>query len=103
MLRQPSLWEWRALGVDDFGIDQDEFRLGIFFEGYVDDGNAAADADLRGGEADTVGDVHGLEHVFDEFLEFVVEDGDSFGAVFRERGHRILRWDRSCDGSIIRY
>ena len=44
-----------------------------------------ADADLRGGQADAVGGVHGLEHVFDEFFQFFVEDGDGFGGLLENR------------------
>src|ERR1700733_6540706 len=74
-----------AFGMNDFGIDEDEFCVGVFFEGDVDDGNAAADADLRGGEADAVGYVHGLEHVFDELLQFLVEDGYFLGGFLENR------------------
>ena len=54
-----------------------------------------ADADLRGGQADAVGGVHGLEHVFDELLQVLVEDRNRFRRAFREPDCRILRWDRS--------
>ena len=40
-----------AFGVNDFGIDEDEFGLGIFLEGDVDDRDAAGDADLRRGQS----------------------------------------------------
>ncbi len=69
--------------------------FGIFLEGDVDDGDAASDADLRRGEADAVGGVHGLEHVVDELLQFVVEDSHGLGGLFENRDCRILRWDRS--------
>ena len=54
-----------AFGVDDFGIDENELGFGIFFKSYVDDGDAAGEADLRGSEADAVGGVHRLEHIVD--------------------------------------
>src|SRR5580698_28175 len=68
-----------ALGMNDYGIDEDEPGVGIFLEGDVDDSDAAGDADLRGGQADAVGDVHRLEHVFGELFQFLVEDGDFLG------------------------
>src|ERR1017187_2054344 len=67
-----------ALRVNNFGIDEDEFGAGIFLEGNVDDGDTAADADLRGGQSDAMGGVHRLEHVFDELLQLFVEDSDGF-------------------------
>src|SRR5579859_2566841 len=51
-----------ARSVNDFRIDQDEFGVGVFMEGDIDDSNAAPNADLRGGKPDTVGGVHGLKH-----------------------------------------
>src|SRR5579859_7116264 len=74
-----------AFSVDDFGIDQNELGFGIFLEGNVDDGNAASDADLRGGEADTVGGVHGFEHVVEELLQVVVKDSNRLGGLFQNR------------------
>ena len=47
-----------AFGVNDFGINENEFGVGILLEGDVDDGDAAGDADLRGGQTDAVGGVH---------------------------------------------
>src|SRR5579864_6438278 len=67
-----------AIRVNDFRIDKDEFGVGIFLEGDVDDSNAAANADLRGGKPDSVGGVHGLKHVRDKLLQFFVEDGHGF-------------------------
>ncbi len=40
-----------AFGVNDFGINEDEFGLGILFECDVDDRNAAGNADLRSGQS----------------------------------------------------
>src|SRR5271165_2305511 len=37
-----------AFGVDDLGIHQHDLRVGIFFERDINDGDAFADADLRG-------------------------------------------------------
>ena len=71
--------------MDDFGIDEDELGVGIFFESDIDDGDAATNADLRGGQADTVGGVHRLKHVFDELLQLLVEDGYGFGRLFENR------------------
>src|SRR5262249_34189994 len=55
-----------AFGMNNFRIDQNEFGFGILFEAHVDYGDTASDADLRGGKADPVGFVHGLEHIFDQ-------------------------------------
>ena len=53
-----------ALGRDDFRIDEDEeVVLGI---GDVDDDDALVHVDLRGGEADAGGRVHGFRHVAHE-------------------------------------
>jgi hypothetical protein len=71
-----------AFGMNDFRIDEDEFGVGIFLEGDVDDSNAASNADLRGGKSDSVGSVHGLEHVRDELLQFFVEDGYGLRRLF---------------------
>ena len=74
-----------ALGVNDFGIDENELGVGIFFESYIDDGDAPRNADLRGGQADALGGVHGLEHVVDELLQFFVEGRDFFRGLFEDR------------------
>jgi len=74
-----------AFGVNDFGVDEDEFGLGVFFEGDVDNGDAASNADLRGSEADAVSGVHGLEHVFDKLFEIFVEEGDGLGRFLENR------------------
>jgi hypothetical protein len=67
-----------TLGVNDFGIDENEFGARIFLESNVDDRNAAANADLRRGQADSVRGVHGLEHVGDELLQLFVKARDLF-------------------------
>ena len=74
-----------AFGVNDFWVDQDQFGFGILFEGDVDYGDAASDADLRCRKADPVGFVHGLEHIFDQLLKFLIEDGDFLGGTFEDR------------------
>src|SRR5256885_4053158 len=50
-----------AFGVNDFRIDEDKLGFGIFLEGDVDDGDAAADADLRSGQSDAMRGVHRFE------------------------------------------
>src|SRR5579871_110063 len=74
-----------AFGVDDFRVDEDKFGIGVFFERDIDDGDAAADADLRRGEADAVGSIHRLEHVVDKLAEIFVEDGDGLGGFLEDR------------------
>ncbi len=68
--------------MNDFGIDEDDSRFGIFSAGDVDDRNANAFADLRGGETDALRGVHGSEHVFGEFGQFGVKFGDDGGGLF---------------------
>jgi hypothetical protein len=86
-----------ALFVDDFRIGEDELGVGIFFEADVDDGEALGDSDLRGGEADAVGLVHGLEHVGDELFKFAVEGGDGFGWSFQ---HEVSVFDDGIDHAV---
>jgi len=47
-----------ALGVNDFGIDENEFGARILLESNIDDRDAAANADLWRGQADSVRGVH---------------------------------------------
>jgi hypothetical protein len=71
--------------VNDFRINENEFGVGLLLEGDVDDGDASGDADLRGGQADSVGGVHRLEHICDEFLQLFVENGHRFGGLLESR------------------
>jgi hypothetical protein len=68
-----------ALGGDDLRISQHQLRFGVFSAGDVNDGDVARDADLRRGQADSLGCVHGLEHVLDELLQFGIEARDGSG------------------------
>ena len=88
-----------AFGVDDLGIRQHQLGFRIFFEGHVDDRQALGDADLRRSQADAVRGVHRLEHVVDEFLQFVVEDGHRLGALLQ---HRIAKFYDGVDHSGFR-
>jgi len=81
-----------ALGVDDYGIDDDKPGVRVFFEGYVDDRDAASDADLRRGEADAVRGVHRLEHVIGELFQVIVENGDCFGRPLKDRVAKFYDW-----------
>src|SRR6185437_14323228 len=74
-----------AFRVDDLGIGQYQFGVGVFLEGDVDDGEALRDADLRRSKANALSLVHGFEHVVDELLQFVAELGDICGFGFQNR------------------
>ena len=67
-----------AFGMNDLGIDEDQLRLGVLLERDIDNRNAAPNADLRRGQPDAMGLVHRLEHIFDELLQFLVEDRHLF-------------------------
>jgi hypothetical protein len=73
-----------ALFVNDFRINQHELGVRVFFEGDIDDRDAASDADLRRGQSNPVSGVHGLEHVIDEFLQFLIECCDRFGGFLKD-------------------
>src|SRR6266850_4948030 len=62
-----------AFSVNDLWICEYDFCFGIFSAGYIDHGQAQVQADLRGGESDALGSVHGGEHIFGQLLEFGVE------------------------------
>src|ERR1051326_7611833 len=84
-----------ALHVDDGGIDENEFLFRALAVGTVDDGDLAAEADLRGGQADTLGGVHRLEHVFEELVEFgIIELLDLVGFALQ---HRVAEFDYGVD------
>src|ERR1700719_5267907 len=42
-------------GMNDLRINEDEFGVWIFLEGYIDDSDAAGDTDLRCGQTDAMG------------------------------------------------
>lgn len=67
-----------AFGVNDFRVDQDKLGVEIFLESYVNDGDATGDADLRSGQTDSVGRVHGLEHIGQERPQRIVENRHGF-------------------------
>src|SRR5581483_7375281 len=68
-----------SFDVDDLRVHQNEFRVGILFEGDVDDRQPLRNADLGGRQANTVGGIHRLEHVFHQLFQVTVEitDGSS--------------------------
>ena len=90
MLRQPSspVCEPSLLMIS--GLIRTIFCVGIFADRNVDHGEALADADLRRGQADAFGRVHGLEHVVDQLVQLGrVEFGDRLGLFF-EHGLAVL-------------
>src|SRR6202041_825402 len=74
-----------AFGVNNFGIGENHFRFGNFSVGDVNYGEAQTDADLRRGESDAGGGVHGFEHIRDEFLQVVVEFFHALAGGFEDR------------------
>jgi hypothetical protein len=65
-----------AFLVNDLGIHEDDLRVGVLFKGYVHDGDAKRNANLRRCQPHAASGVHGLEHILDEHLQFSVEDRD---------------------------
>jgi len=74
-----------AFLVDNFGINEDYFRVGVLLEGDVHDGDAARDADLRRRQAHTASGIHRLEHVIDEQFQFSVKDRNFLGRLLEDR------------------
>src|SRR5579859_1527583 len=58
-----------TFSVNDFGIGENDFRLGIFSAGDIDDSHAQGHADLRGSQADALSGVHGGKHIFGKLRE----------------------------------
>jgi len=71
--------------VDDLRVHQHELFARVFFEGYIDDRQVLRDADLRRGQADAVGLVHGFKHFFNQLAQFGVEDRYRLGGFFEDR------------------
>src|SRR5690348_1106518 len=75
-----------AFGVENDGIGEDELGFGIFARSDVDDGQIQIEANLRGGKADALRGVHGLEHFVRELDEGVVEFLDIPRGFFQNGG-----------------
>ena len=56
---------------------------GLLLEAQVDHGEALRNANLRSGEADALGCIHRLEHIVDQFAQFVIELGDGLGGALQ--------------------
>ena len=84
-----------ALGVNDFGIDEDELGVWIFLEGDVDDGDAAADADLRARPRPTPCAAYMDSNMSSMSFCSSSSKTVTVSAGFQEPGCRISRWDRS--------
>src|SRR3984885_4767812 len=74
-----------AFRMNDFRIDEHQLRVGVLFESYIDHGDTASNADLGRGQSDAMCRIHGFEHVFDELLEFLVEDRNCLGWLLENR------------------
>ena len=74
-----------AFFVNDLRIGQNQLGAGIFFECDVNDGQPLRDPNLRSREANSLGLVHGLKHVLNQFLEFVSELRDRLSKFFKYR------------------
>ena len=75
-----------AFDANDFRIDENDLRGRVFGDGDIDDSDAAGDPDLGGGETDTFGGVHRLEHVVEKRVKLGgIEFGDGRGGSFKDR------------------
>src|SRR5580658_1023312 len=73
-----------AFLVNDFGINENQFRVRVLLESDVNDGDAARDADLRRGQAHAARSIHRLEHVLDQFLQSFIKDRDFLCRFFKD-------------------
>ena len=73
-----------AFLVNNLRVDEDDLAVRIFFEGDVNHGDAARDADLRRCQTHAASGVHRLEHVLDKLLQFFIEDRDFLGRLLED-------------------
>src|SRR6266545_6425970 len=69
--------------VNDLGVGKYQLSFGILLERHVNDREAFRDADLRSSQSHTVGGIHRLEHVLDEFLNLGIEDRHRLRMLFQ--------------------
>ena len=75
-----------ALLGGDFRVNDDNLFGFVLADTDVDHRDLFADADLRRGQANTLGCVHGLPHICDQLVQFLrAELGDPFGLLFQDR------------------
>ena len=77
--RQTALVIGVGAVVENFNlrVDKDPRRDALFTQ--IHHNNALVNIDLRGGQAYTLGMLHGVEHICDQTLDLVVNCGDRLG------------------------
>src|SRR5882762_1175279 len=58
-----------AFGMNDLRVDENKLLLRVLLKSYINDRNAAGDADLRRRQADAVRSVHGFKHVVEQLTQ----------------------------------
>ena len=75
---------WCRLARDHVRIDDDPTLGDAVGIAHLPGEDAQAHPDLGGGQSDSAGRVHRLEHVRDQRADLVVDDGDGFGAAVQD-------------------